>query len=348
MNAEYAAMAVSLLLSVLFLEGCHRSVSAPETVRDLRELKQDCTAYLDCAGAQERLVPADRQQRLYDHFRKTFFGPWHNQAAGLTAQDAASAFERFTRDPGFGQNMRKNSASWVESLRQQAQLERFPDCVGKAITIRNSNLRELPTFQPRFDDFAQPGGGYPFDMLQASSVYAGAPLRVYHASRDGSWLMVRTSLGDGWIPAEDVAWVDDEFIRTWENAPLAGIVKDGVAVRDSSARFCFKVGIGAVFPLAQRAGGPAAVLIAVRGSDGKAAAVSATVPDEAAAPMPLAMTARNAARIANEMLGEPYGWGGMYGSRDCSSTIRDLLAPFGLWLPRNSAAQARACLVFPL
>ena len=30
----------------------------------------------------------------------------------------------------------------------------------------------------------------------------------------------------------------------------------------------------------------------------------------------------------------------MYQERDCSSTLRDLFTPFGLWLPRNSGQQA--------
>jgi hypothetical protein len=42
------------------------------------------------------------------------------------------------------------------------------------------------------------------------------------------------------------------------------------------------------------------------------------------------------------MAGEPYGWGGLGGKRDCSALTRDLFAPFGLWLPRNSSEQAFA------
>jgi len=35
-------------------------------------------------------------------------------------------------------------------------------------------------------------------------------------------------------------------------------------------------------------------------------------------------------------------WGGIDGKRDCSAATRDVLAPFGLWLPRNSSAQAKS------
>ena len=31
----------------------------------------------------------------------------------------------------------------------------------------------------------------------------------------------------------------------------------------------------------------------------------------------------------------------MFGDRDCSALTRELLTPFGIWLPRNSVAQAR-------
>ena len=47
------------------------------------------------------------------------------------------------------------------------------------------------------------------------------------------------------------------------------------------------------------------------------------------------------ARMANELINEPYGWGGLYGNRDCSAMIRDLFAPFGIWLPRHSEDQVK-------
>ena len=52
--------------------------------------------------------------------------------------------------------------------------------------------------------------------------------------------------------------------------------------------------------------------------------------------------------LANRMLGEPYGWGGLYTDRDCSATIMDLMAGFGIFLPRNSSQQAKLGWVEPL
>jgi hypothetical protein len=39
------------------------------------------------------------------------------------------------------------------------------------------------------------------------------------------------------------------------------------------------------------------------------------------------------------MLHQPYGWGEMFGARDCSRFIMDLFASFGILMPRNSKFQ---------
>jgi len=46
--------------------------------------------------------------------------------------------------------------------------------------------------------------------------------------------------------------------------------------------------------------------------------------------------------LVNRLVGAPYGWGGLYGNRECSATLQDLFRVFGLWLPRNSSDQAKA------
>jgi cell wall-associated NlpC family hydrolase len=87
--------------------------------------------------------------------------------------------------------------------------------------------------------------------------------------------------------------------------------------------------------------GPAEVeiLVAVAGAD-RAVLKKVTLPKDAATAKPAPMTTAQMARLANELINEPYGWGGLNGHRDCSAMIRDLFAPFGIWLPRNSTEQA--------
>jgi hypothetical protein len=54
------------------------------------------------------------------------------------------------------------------------------------------------------------------------------------------------------------------------------------------------------------------------------------------------MSRRDVIESAFAMLGEPYGWGGHEGGRDCSRFLMDLFSGFGIGLPRHSARQALA------
>lgn len=53
-------------------------------------------------------------------------------------------------------------------------------------------------------------------------------------------------------------------------------------------------------------------------------------------------TRRTVLTRAFSMLGEPYGWGGREGFRDCSRLLMDTFATFGIVLPRHSGAQQHA------
>jgi hypothetical protein len=59
-------------------------------------------------------------------------------------------------------------------------------------------------------------------------------------------------------------------------------------------------------------------------------------------PVPLSFSGAALARVINEIVGQPYGWGGLGGYRDCSSTVLDVLLPFGFPLPRNTSQQIHA------
>jgi hypothetical protein len=47
------------------------------------------------------------------------------------------------------------------------------------------------------------------------------------------------------------------------------------------------------------------------------------------------------AHQAFKMLHQSYGWGEMFGARDCSRFIMDIFATFGILMPRNSKLQAK-------
>jgi len=83
------------------------------------------------------------------------------------------------------------------------------------------------------------------------------------------------------------------------------------------------------------------VQLPVREADGRLKLVPALLPrsqDTAADYLPL--TPRLLLQQAFKFLGERYGWGHDYDTRDCSGFVSEIYRSFGVLLPRNTSAQA--------
>jgi cell wall-associated NlpC family hydrolase len=190
------------------------------------------------------------------------------------------------------------------------------------------------------------GQGYPFDNLQYSAIAANTPVFISHISKDRAWVLVESHYGVSWLPAGDVAYVDQPFVDAWETGEYITLMKDDVSIIDESGIFRFKAPLGSLFP---KAGGEAEsyrIKIAANDGHNKAVLKIASVSKRSAAGKPLRLTTANIAAVTRELMNETYGWGGMYRNRDCSALIKDMFAPFGLWLPRNSGEQAASGAVF--
>jgi hypothetical protein len=338
-----------LLLLAALAPGCAPRVSPPGTViADLRDMPQDAGAYIDPLTATRPLLPAARQQALADDYRQRFFAPWHRTAPAHGPQEVFKLLDEF--DPGryHGENRLPLPPELADEMRALADPASFPNTMRPAISVVNSDLRVLPTVRPLFYNFDLAGEGFPFDYNQNSAVWAQTPLLVLHTSADGAWALVETSAAAGWMPTRDLAFVDAGFMDAFNTVHLAAVTADRVPVADCYGQFRFMGRVGMVLPMTGRETGSVDVLIAARDASGRALLLTASLSDGAAAPWPLAATPATFARLANEMLGQPYGWGGLYRNRDCSALVMDLFAPVGIWQPRNSGAQARHWGLAPL
>jgi hypothetical protein len=310
-------------------------------IRDLVDLSQDPLAYVDRSAAEIPLVPAKDQGRLAAEYEALFFAPWHQMAPRHTPEQVSWGFREYGPHPGYGKNGRRHPADWVPKMAANAHLDDYPQGGFPAVTVTRADFRVLPTSEPHSKQPKNPGKDYPFDNLQESSVPAGAPVLVIHVSRDRKWLLAETAYALGWVPAGNVAAVGPDFMKTWESGRYAAIIRDKAPVTDGK-RVLFRAPLGAIFPKTGEDAKRTWILSAVRGRDGQAHLLRASLAKAAAADWPLALTPIQMAKLARELAGEPYGWGGMGGKRDCSALTRDLFAPFGLWLPRNSGEQAGA------
>lgn len=313
-----------------------------DTIRDIRELRQDHTFYLTDVTAGRDHLPVESQIRMDRDYNNTYFSVWHlNTPYHALPERVRNDFKIYSLKPGYGENKRKLPATWMKKLQNSASLESYPNTLSRGITTRNTNLRELPTNTPHFSEKDGDSKAWPFDNLQRSSVPANTPIFVCHLSADKSWALVETSFTYGWISVEDFAFVNNEFVKNWETGRYAVIIRDHVSILDEKDRFLVQASVGHIFPLAAISVSEMKISVAMADPNRQAVIRHGFVPVEAAARKPLRFNPVNAASIANEMIGEPYGWGGLYGRRDCSAMTRDFFAVFGIWLPRHSSNQVK-------
>ncbi len=344
MNRRFHGLALVLAL-LLLVSGCAPKpapqVQPPQKqageIEDLRVIPQRTMYFAERNSPDRPLLSKEQAAYRLDEFLLALFKPWAQDRPGYGLTSAREPFAKYAKSPGYDESNRPRDPAWAATLERQADLRTFPRIRRRAIAVANTNLRSMPTTGARFNDPTLPGEGYPFDYLQHSSVPLGTPLFISHATRDGTWILVESPFTFGWIPASDAALVDEAFIRDYQTGRYAAIIRDNVPFARGQA-----LDIGCVLPLSGQSGGGLAVIYPEPGPGGLAVARTASLGTDAAAPMPLPATPRRIAEVADRMMGQTYGWGGIDDKRDCSAMVRDLFAPFGIYLPRNSSAQAKA------
>ncbi len=316
------------------------SVHAPQNAYD----------FIKPANVDKPLISLAKQKQLVKKFFSRFFSPWfksyYSRQLPLDyAKEHLKPFENslilsFRKHLGIGENFRHHSKQWFDNMSKNMDIVSFPNMNAAAITVENAYLRLLPTIIPRYGSFHAAGQGYPFDSFQESTVLAGTPLHVLQLSNDGAWAFVITPAITGWIRTNNIAYVSLDFIKQWEKAPYVATIVNHAAIKDLSGEFRFRAYMGSIFPVVKAGKNTYQILVPVRDINGNAVIETANVSKQFMTNMPFYMTSNHFAQLINEQLGTPYGWGGLYFYTDCSSSLKDLFVPFGIWLPRNSKAQA--------
>ncbi|MCL1986058.1 MAG: SH3 domain-containing protein, partial [Betaproteobacteria bacterium] len=314
-------------------------------VEDVRRLPQNLMIYAQQLDKDRQLLTKQEQARQDARFDRIFFNPWQQAGPSVSANELTL---RFGKGPhGFTEKALPWTQEEWNSMRANANLASYPRVAQPAITIHHTHMRELPTSRADMTKQRPFGLDNPFDMFQYSSLFLGTPLYAAHISADGLWYFVESSIASGWVPTEDVALVDADFIKRYRNGRYAAIIRDELPVITVSG-IIGRTYVGAVYPLQKENTHSVTVLVPVRGPREQAVIAVAEFGPDQAKTKPLPLTPAWIARVGNQMMGQPYGWGGLYERRDCSSTVRDVFAPFGIWLPRNSAAQGRSGSFIPL
>lgn len=303
-------------------------------VADMRDIPQNPAYY----ASQIKPFSKNKQTKLDKEFNKKYFKPWYISKLDIPKKDFGWEIRFITKKPIYrakGSVIRHSTYNkWITN----AHYEEINSKKYKAITIRRTDVKALPTSASYYRDPRKTGEGFPFDYNQNSALHINVPLLISHFSRDKRWAFVQASYSFGWIKTSDLALVSADFIKKFKNDNYAMVIKDNLRLFNDKKDISL-VKLGALFPLAKDG---KHYLIASRDKKGRAhiEKVIATKPN-IIAKKPLPFTPKNVAMVAKEFYGEPYGWGGSYQCRDCSATTRDFLGPFGIFLHRNSSKQAK-------
>jgi hypothetical protein len=337
----------SLLLLMLLFSTLHASYTLSPSKRykskidkmpkgkvaDMKKIPQDPAYY----AKQIKPFSKKHQKRLDRAYNKKYFKPWHISKLTIPKKDFGWELRFVTRKPIYKERGSmippKVYNQWIKNANYKAlNTKRY-----RAITIRRTNVKALPTSWAFYRDPKRTGEGFPFDYNQNSALHINIPLFISHFSKDGKWAFVQASYSFGWIKTRDLALTDEKFTKTFENGNYAMSIKDDLRLYYNQKSHSL-IKLGALFPIDKKS---KKLIIAHRDKKGNAQLGYVTpTKEDIVAPKPLPFTSTNVAKVAKEFYNEPYGWGGSYECRDCSATTRDFLGIFGIFLRRNSSKQS--------
>ena len=330
----------SLLASTYMLKESTRKKSSIDrmpkgVVADMKRIPQNPSFY----AKQIKPFSTSDQKQLDKKFNKKYFKPWDLKTIDIPKKDFGWETRFVRRKPIYRSNGRVIPSSIYEGWIKNANMAGLNSKKYKAITIRRTDVKALPTTNTFYRDPKRVGEGFPFDYNQNSAHHINVPLFVSHFSRDKHWAFVRGSYAFGWVKVKDIALVSQDFRKKFKNGSYAMTIKDNLRLYDKKNKPISLVKVGALFPLS---GDKKHYLVGKRNNKGHAHLEKVSVVNpNIIVKKPLAFNANNVALLAKEFYGEPYGWGGRNECRDCSATTRDFLGVFGIFLRRNSSKQAK-------
>lgn len=304
-------------------------------IQDLITVPQDVNFYLKDLEKNETIY--DTQNR-YKHY---YFRVWNSKIPPEDLKSIKWPFAAYCVGKSYGENFQLLKQSFFDEMLLNSNFESFSTINANAITTKECDIRSFPTIKPLLKNPLMAGEGFPFDYLQNSSVHANEPIFISHYSLDKEWAYIFSNFASGWIKTDQFAIIDDETSFALQEYEQASITKEDIPIYGEDGEFLFKSKIGMHFPLISEDEESYTVLTVSSYGNSKPLYFKSNISKKFATKNILNLTKDNLSAIVNEVSKTNYGWGGIYGQRDCSSMMRDLFSPFGIWLPRNSSQQSR-------
>ena len=297
-------------------------------IADLRDIPQDTGSFI----GEFNPINEKTLKILDKEFNEKYFRPWDQKNISFSKEEAQWGFYYKDKEM-YGLNKRMLGEKWFDKHIENSDFEKFDSLKEKGITVRNTDIRLFPTQKPMFLDPEIAGEGFPFDYNQISALKINTPLYISHYSKDRAWVYAESNFAAGWLMVKDIAFVNKSIIRRYKRSKLAVAIKDNFPVYKKNI-FKEYIKLGTIFPV----NGNRYMLIEKNINQ---KAVPYYVKSNYIVKKPIKFDKSNIEMISSEFMDEPYGWGGLLQTRDCSSMTRDFFIPFGIYLNRNSYAQTK-------
>ena len=270
------------------------------------------------------------------NFTSREFMPWAIASIRISKDKASWANFVYKKENKY---YSENTLLWnfedIKSIIKTTNFKNYNNDIKYALTTKNAQVRNLPTFKPFYLNPALAGEGFPFDYMQNTRLHVNTPLIISHYSSDGAWAFVQSPVSTGWLPSDSFAVLDAKKRNKFKNTEKIVITKDNTPIYTNKQEYLLHVKLGGQFALLQEDDKFFYSYMYTR----FAKPIEVRIPKTKAHTLPLPFTKENLLHVSSELLGEHYGWGGFLQNRDCSAMTKDFFAPFGIWLPRNSASQ---------
>lgn len=241
-------------------------------------------------------------------------------------------------------NGRKVSNNYKNIMRTQTNISKIPATVNVryGVTVRRTNVRNLPTRQGLFF-FAE---DKEFDALQETALDPCEPVAILHTSANGYFYYIQAYNYCGWVYKFDIALTNRETWLKYVNPTYSLVVTDknlSIPVKRTNEEILFQQGARIPMlsknstqyvlgiPICSKPAGPLEIEKIPVLKKNVASSINEGY---------MKYTSNNIINAAFKNYNEPYGWGGLKNSVDCSSMVNNIYRTVGIMLPRNADEQA--------
>ncbi|SFL58234.1 SH3 domain-containing protein [Halanaerobium salsuginis] len=293
-------------------------------------------AVLTAAELRKKLLTVSNPDYLRLH---NFYHPCYQSSAQLAATELSPTVKELLIEE-----------LYLESLAGNSE-RKFSVCF--AVLVSRSNLRAYPTDK----SYTRSRDSLEQDMFQLTALSPGTPVAVLYYSKNDNWAFIQSKYYCGWLEKEKLA-----FSKT-KAAALAYLdSKDFLVITGSHLQtepypasyhktgLSFQMGdkiplltaeweplIKADFPDLSQALSAYQVVLPARDSQGQLYFERGIVAQSNDFNCGyLEYNRANLVKQAFKVLGERYGWGGIFKRRDCSRFLVDIYRSVGIELPRDT------------